>query len=185
MFQLSLVDHIRLTFGSVVSAYEGHADAAVRLARFSWYSKLGILLIVGLSGGASVGAALRGGFFTIAAPSLGAIAFAACAAYLAVDPEKRVYAHRATAAKLWLICEGFRTLLAEIHDQLIDVPGIAQRRDALLKTVAELFEQAPPADRATYNIARTTLGARGGGYSDQQLDEFLPASLRRTSEARS
>jgi hypothetical protein len=184
MFHLSLVDHIRLSFGSVVSAYEGHTEAAATLARWSWYSKLATLALVGLSAAASLGAALRGGMFIIAAPCLGVVAFATCAAYLAIDPETRVYAHRSTAARLWLICEKYRALLAEVHDQLIDVPVIAQRRDALLKEVAEMFEQAPPADRATYAIARTTLGgAHGGGYSDQQLDQFLPVSLRRPSGA--
>jgi hypothetical protein len=184
MFHLSLVDHIRVSFGSVVSAYEGHAGAAARLARLAWYAKVTILLIVGLSAGASLAAVLRGGWYTIAAPIVGGLAFVVCALYLAIDPEKRVYAHRSTAARLWLICEKFRALLAEIHDQLIDVPAIAHRRDALLKEVAEMFELAPPADRTTYVIAKTTLrGAHGGGYSDEQLDQFLPVSLRRAGEA--
>lgn len=184
MFQMSLVDHIRLSFGSVVNAYDGHAEEAARLARWSWYAKLATLLIVGLSAGASLGAVLRGGWWTVAAPCLGAMAFAVCAAYLAIDPEKRVYAHRSTAARLWLICEKFRALLAEIQDQLVEIPAIGQRRDALLREVAEMFAQAPPADRATYLIAKTTLrGEHGAGYSDQQLDQFLPVSLRRTADA--
>jgi SMODS and SLOG-associating 2TM effector domain family 4 len=183
MFQLSLVDHIRLSFGSVVSAYEGHADAAARLARWSWYGKLATLSIIGLGGAASFGAMLRGGVYAIAAPVIAVIAFAGCAAYLAFDPETRVYAHRATAARLWLMCEKYRALLAEVHDELLELPAVAQRRDALLKEVAEIFEQAPPADRATFEIARKTIGGtHGGGYSDQQLDEFLPVSLRRTSQ---
>jgi hypothetical protein len=184
MFHLSLVDHIRVSFGSVVSAYEGHAAAAARLARWSWYARLAILLFVGLGAGSSLAAVLRGGWFTVAAPIVGGVAFIASAVYMAIDPEKRVYAHRSTAARLWLICEKFRSLLAEMHDQLIEVPAIAHRRDALLKEVAEMFELAPPADRATYAIAKTTLrGAHGGGYSDEQLDQFLPVSLRRASEA--
>jgi DNA-binding ferritin-like protein (Dps family) len=184
MFQLSLVDHIRLSFGCAVSAYEGHTEAAARLARWSWYAKLGTLLIVGLAAGASLGAVLRGGWFLIAAPIVGFTAFAVAAAYLAIDPEKRVYAHRSTAARMWLICEKFRALLAEIHDQMIDVSAIGSRRDALLKEIAELFEQAPPADRATYAIAKKTLlGSHGGGYSDEQLDQFLPLSLRKAGSA--
>ena len=180
MFQLSLVDHIRLSFGSIVSAYEGHTDAAARLARWSWYAKLAILAALGAAAGTSIAAAVRGGFYTVAAAVLSAAAFAACAAFVAVDPEARVYGHRTTAARLWLTCEKYRALLTEIHDQLIDVAAIAQRRDALLKEVAELFEQAPPADRATYEIARKALG---GAYSEQQVDQFLPLSLRRASNA--
>jgi hypothetical protein len=180
MFHLTLVDHIRLSFGSVVSAYEGHAEAAARLSRWSTYAKLGTLALIGFAAAASVGAAVRGGIYGSAAAVLGVIAFATCAGHVAFDPETRVYGHRATAARLWLMCEKYRALLTEIHDQLIDVPAIAHRRDALLKEVAEMFEQAPPADRATYDIARKALAA---AYSDQQLDQFLPVALRRTSGA--
>lgn len=180
MFQLSLVDHIRLSFGSIVSAYDGHTEAAARLARWSWYAKLAILALLGLAAAASITSAVRGGVFTIAAAALSALAFAAGAAFAAIDPETRVYGHRATAARLWLICEKYRALLTEIHDQLIDVPTITQRRDALLKEASELFVQAPPADRATYEIARKTLG---GVYSDQEVDQFLPVALRRASGA--
>jgi hypothetical protein len=181
MFQLSLVDHIRLSFGSIVSAYEGHTEAAASLARWSWYAKLAILALLGLAAAASITTAVRGGVYTtIAAAALSALAFAAGAAFAALDPETRVYGHRATAARLWLVCEKYRALLTEIHDQLIDVPTIAQRRDALLKEASELFVQAPPADRATYEIARKTLG---GVYSDQEVDQFLPLSLRRASGA--
>lgn len=180
MFQLSLVDHIRLSFGGIVSAYDGHTQAAARLSRSSWYAKLAILLLLGLAAAASIMSAVRGGGYAIAAATLSALAFAAGATFVAVDPETRVYAHRTTAARLWLICEKYRALLTEIHDQLIDVPGIAQRRDALLKEASELFVQAPPADHATYEIARKTLA---GVYSDQEVDQFLPVSLRRASGA--
>jgi len=180
MFQLSLVDHIRLSFGGIVSAYDGHTGAAARLARWSWYAKLAILLLLGLTAASSITAAVRGGIYTVAAAVLSAVAFATGATFVAIDPETRVYAHRATAARLWLICEKYRALLTEIHDELIDVPAITQRRDALLKEASELFVQAPPADRATYEIARKTLG---GVYSDQEVDRLLPVSLRRASGA--
>ena len=180
MFQLSLVDHIRLSFGSIVGAYEGHTDAAARLARWAWYTKGGILSLLGLTAGACIASVMRGGIYTIAAAALSSIAFAAAAAFVAVDPETRVYGHRTTAARLWLVCEKYRALLTEIHDELIDLPAIAQRRDALLKEASELFVQAPPADRATYEIAKKTLGAP---YSDQQVDQFLPLPLRRAGGA--
>ncbi len=180
MFQLSLVDHIRLSFGSIVSAYEGHKQAAARLARWSWYTKLAILAVLGAAAGMSAASVARGGGYTVAAAALSVLGFAGCAAFVAIDPETRVYGHRAIAARLWLMCEKYRALLAEIHDQLIDLPTIAQRRDGLMKEVAELFEQAPPADRATYDIARKVLS---GAYSEQQVDQFLPLSLRRAGNA--
>ena len=108
------------------------------------------------------------------------LAFVACAVDLAIDPEKRVAAHHATSAKLWLVGERFRGLLAEIQDQLVDVSAITARRDALLHDLAHLFEHASPADGATHAIMKTVLASvEGGGYSDLQVDQFLPVSMRR------
>ena len=176
MFQLSLVDHIRLSFGSIVSAYEGHTEAAARLARSARYAKVGLLSLLGLAAAAAIAAVLRAGAYAPLAAVLSASGFAATAVFVSVSFETRIYAHRTTAARLWIVCEKYRALLAEIHDQLLDTTAVAERRDALLKETAELFVQAPPADRATYEIARKT---RGTVYSDQQLDQFLPQSLRR------
>jgi hypothetical protein len=104
------------------------------------------------------------------------------AVHIAFDPAPRLYGHRAHAARLWVICEQYRALLTEVHDELLDVPAITARRDALLQEFGALFAQSPPADQHTYAIAQKALsGAQLGGYSDQELDQFLPAALRRAS----
>jgi hypothetical protein len=184
MFQLSIVDHIRLTFASVVNAYEGHAEAAARLARWGWYSRVSLLSLLGLSCVAGLMALKGGRPYLLVATGGSGLAFIACAVWLALDLEPRVYAHRSSAAKLWLLCEQYRGLLAEVHDQMLDAQAIAQRRDALAREVRSVFEYAPPADRQTYNIAKTALGgARSPNYSDEDIDALLPPSLRRTKAA--
>jgi hypothetical protein len=186
MFHLTLVDHIRLSFSSIVGAYEGHAAAAARLARWAWYMKLAMLSLVALAAIAAVIADQRGGGFQTAAATVTAIAFVVCAAYVALDPEPRVYGHRASAARLWRLCEKYRALLTEVHDELVDVAEITKRRDALLEEATAVFEQAPPADQQTYDIARKAFtGGRRGGYSDEELDTFLPVALRRPTRATS
>ena len=78
------------------------------------------------------------------------------------------------------VTERYRALLAEVHDQLLDAPAIAQRRDALVEEARACFEHAPPADRQTYDIARKALSGTGrSGYSEDEIDALLPASLRR------
>ena len=39
MFQITVVDHVRLSFASILAAYEGHADAAAKLARWNSYAQ--------------------------------------------------------------------------------------------------------------------------------------------------
>ena len=157
MFQLSLVEHIRLSLASVAAAYEGHADAAARLARQWWYARVLTLAVVAAAAILSGIALQTGHAYQVAATAGATAALAACAAYVAFDPTPRIYGHRASAARLWLLCENYRALLAEIHDGLIDVNTIRDRRSALAREAAVAFEQAPPADRRSYEIARKSL----------------------------
>jgi conflict system pore-forming effector with SLATT domain len=182
MFQLSIVDHIRLSFGTVVGAYQGHTAAALRLSRWGWYSKIAALSLLGAGTGAGLLALRHGPAFGIAAVVMSALAFAGLAVHMAFDPTPRIYGHRACAARLWLLCEKYRALLTEVQDELVDVAGIASRRDALLHEFSALLELAPPDDRETYQIAQRALsGPHLGGYTDHDLDQFLPAALRRSS----
>ncbi|HET7923297.1 MAG TPA: SLATT domain-containing protein [Rhodanobacteraceae bacterium] len=175
-----------MSFAGVLSAYDGHAEAAARLARWAWYSKLAMLAVLAVSAGATLVAQLAGAPFHVLGSTSASLAFAIWAIYIAVDPEPRAYAHRATAARLWLLCEKYRALLTEIHDELLDVAAMTARRDGLLRETGFVFEQAAPADRLTYEIARTALaGGRPGHYTDQDVDRFLPVALRRTTTAAS
>jgi hypothetical protein len=184
MFQLSVVDHIRLSFASVASAYEGHAEAAARLARWGWHARIALLSLVGLACVAELMALQGGRPYLIAAIVGSALAFAACAAWVGLDLEPRIYAHRASAARLWLLCEQYRALLAEVQDQMLDPHAITERRDLLAREVKTVLEYATPADRETFEIARKALGGvRRTGYSDLDIDALLPQSLRRAAEA--
>jgi hypothetical protein len=158
MFQLTVPEHINLSFESMLAAYEGHTLAAVRLARQWWYARLLTLACAAATVVLDGLALQRGGAFLLAATAVSTAALAACAAYVAFDPSPRIYAHRASAARLWLLCENYRMLLAEMHDGLIDLPGIRERRGELAREAAAALEQAPPADRYSYEIARKSIG---------------------------
>jgi hypothetical protein len=180
MFQISLVDHVRLSFATVLAAYEGHADAAARLARWNSYAKLILLSLSGIA--AATGTiALQGSHnWQRATAVLTALLFGCCAAYVALNQQPLMYGHRISAAKLWVVCEKYRALLAEMHDDLIDLPALQERRHALLAEAATVLEQAAPDDRYTYEIAREALsGPKGKGYPDWLIDRYLPASLRK------
>ena len=116
------------------------------------------------------------------------VALIACSGYIAFDPTPRIYGHRATAARLWMLCEKYRALLAEVHDELIDMNALKERRAELLRDATSVLENTSPDDRASYEIARKALkGLGGAGYSDADLDRYLPASLRKqqtTAESR-
>lgn len=157
MFQLSLVEHIRLSGGSMTAAYEAHARAATRLVRQWWYARVFTLAFAAATAILAGIALQQGRAYAVAAAVAATAALSACAAYVAFDPSPRIYGHRAAAARLWLLADDYRALLAEVQDQLIDVPDIRERRHALAREAAAIFEQAPPGDRHAYEIARKSL----------------------------
>ena len=184
MFQLSVIDHIRLSFASVANAYDGHAEAAARLARWGWHSRIALLSLLGIAAVSELVALQGGRPYLIVAAGASILAFAACEAWVGLDVEPRIYAHRSSAAKLWLLCEQYRALLAEAQDEMLDAHAIAERRDLLARDVRSVFEYAPPSDRQTYEIARKALGGvKRTGYSESDIDALLPPSLRRPKSA--
>jgi hypothetical protein len=180
MFQITLIDHLRLSFGTAVAAYEGHAAAAARLARWNSFAKMGMLGLAALTAGVAGMSAQGGGAWHIAAAILAAIVFGACAGYVALNQQPLIYGHRASAARLWIVCEKYRALLAEVHADIIDSAALQERRNALLEESAAVLEQTAPDDRYTYEIARQALsGAGGAGYPDALIDRYLPEPLRK------
>lgn len=181
MFQLSVVDHIRLTFGDVVCSYKAHTSIAERLARQSWQMKTTVLALLGV-GLVACAAALMGtarAFPIIAAVTV-CLAFVGYATYMALDFDPRVYAHRSCAARFWLLCEKYRALLTEIQDGMLETPEIKERRDALIRETHGVYEQAPLADRDAYRLAKHALSStQAHMITDAEIDQFLPPSVQR------
>jgi SMODS and SLOG-associating 2TM effector domain family 4 len=183
MFNLSVVDHLRLSFGHVVQSYTAHTRTADRLTARAWQIKVAVLLLVGLAAAAAVAALLGASrAYQIAAAIAAGLAFAGHAMFVGIDFDGRATAHRVCASRLWLVAERYRALLAEIHDGLVDGHGIGPRRDALLQQVQTIYEQAPPSEREAYAAAAEAVaGRRRAALSESQIDAFLPASLRKES----
>jgi hypothetical protein len=183
MFQLSLVDHIRLSFGAAATSYRAHARAAARLSARAWQARIAVMLLLGLATGACLVALAGVRQAQIGAAVLSGLALLGYAVTISLDFEPRAYAHRTCAARLWQICERYRALLAEVHDGLVDLPAVTARRDELMREVQIVYEHALPADRDAYQIARDALGAGESAPSDQEIDRLLPSSLRQPARA--
>jgi len=180
MFHITLIDHVRLSFGSALAAYEGHAEAAARLTRVSSYARISLVTLAGIAAILGALAIGNGYVWQIAAAIAAAAVFAASGAYLAFNQQALIYGHRSSASKLWVVCEKYRALLAEMHANVIDLAALQDRRTALLEEASRVLEHAAPDDRYTYQIARDALaGTRHGGYPDSFIDQYLPPPLRK------
>lgn len=159
---MDVAQQVRLSYEGIEAACDAHARAAIRLTRVSTWLRLGTLAIAGCAAIASAMAIDHGRRWEIGAAIAAAAAFAAFAAYVGYNQQPRIYGHRASAARLWLVCEKYRTLLAEMHEGLIDLPAMRERRHALLQETAAIFEHTAPEDRQTLEIARRALHGAGG-----------------------
>jgi hypothetical protein len=162
MFQLDIVEYVRLSYESLEAACEAHAEAAARLSRLTTWWRAATLAAVGIAAVLTAAVAGPRPGWRLAAAIVSAVAFAACAAYVGFDQQPRIRGHRACSARLWLVCEKYRGLIAEMHEGRIDLASLRDRRNALLQEAASVFEHAAPADRYTLEIARRSLRARSG-----------------------
>jgi hypothetical protein len=181
MFQLTLVDHLRLTFGHVIYAHRAHSELAVRHARWNrWLQGVEALLMLGAALG-SVGLLLTGqapyGVLTAVAASA---AVAALIIRLVFDFDRSASAHRACSARLWKIREQYRALIGDLRDETLTLEAARGRRDALMETLHGIYENAPPAERSVYAAARQALpGTDESDLTDEEINQFLPASLHK------
>jgi hypothetical protein len=180
MFRLSVVDHVRLNFGHVVQNYTVHAKAAERLAGLALKARFTVLALMGLATAVMVIGLLQPARqYQISAAIFAALATAIFALYVGVGVEGRVWAHRACAHRLWIMCERYRSLLAEIRDGLLNQAEVLRRRDELIQQTHEVYEQPFSIEQSAHETMRQMpIGAEGAPLSDELIDRFLPGSLR-------
>jgi hypothetical protein len=177
MFCLSVVDHVRLNFGQVARNYTVHAEAAERLAGFVTKARITILVFLATAvTAASVSILQPGRNFEISAAIASGLALAAYVVQVALGLDTRVHGHRTCAHRLWLVCERYRSLLAEMQDGLIDPSALLRRRDELIAQVHAAYDQAFPMDQRAFESLRLT---GGDALTDEAIDRLLPESMRR------
>ena len=185
MFSLSVVDHLRLSFGHAVQTYTAHARSADRLTSRARGARLVVLVLIGVAAAASVVALVVPARVPLVTAAIAAaVAFGAHAIVVAIDWDGRASAHRICAGRLWLVTERYRALLAEIQDGLVEGQDIASRRDALMQQVQSIYEQAPPFGREAYAAAADAVSSRARpALTEAQIDEFLPPTLKKQTQA--
>lgn len=181
MFGLTLVDHLRLTFGHVIYTHRAHLRLALRHSRWNLGTQVAEALLM-----------LTAAFSSIAALSTGqppyaivtAVAASGAVAVLLLrmvfDFDRRAGAHRSCSAHLWHLREEYRALLTDLKDGGLALDEARDRRDAVMRELKAVYENAPPADRKSYEAARRALPtAHEDALTDDEVDRFLPSSLKK------
>jgi hypothetical protein len=183
MFQVTLLDHIRLSFGGVVHGYNAHNEVARRLTQRLWQLRAGQLALLAGTLASALAGILRSDLrWVVLSAVLASAALLVFTFYVAVNLESRIYAHRWCASRLWLVREKYRALLSEMSDGTITLDGVRERRDQLAAELHGIIEHAPLVDRPAYQSARAALTAvPESALTDEEIDRFLPPSLRKVA----
>ena len=185
MFGITFIDHLRLTFGHVIYAHRAHARMALQHALWSrWlYAAEALLLLVAAFSSIAVIATGQTPYAVVSAVAA-SIAVCALLVRLVFDFDRRASAHRACSAQLWRLREEYRALLADLKDGTVTAERARERRDAVMDALHAVYENAPPADRSSYEAARRELPTtHEGALSDAEVDRFLPASLQKSGQS--
>jgi hypothetical protein len=180
MFELTLLDHLRLTFGHVVFRHKAHTHIACGRAQWSRRLRMAeALLMLGVAAAAFAGASGRSHLYGIISASLASLALIALLIHLSLDLDGTARVHAECASRLWQLRERYRALLSDLSDRAIDLEAARRVRDGLMQELHAIYAEAPPEDYQAYQIAAQTVRTEGeGDHYDEEIDAFLVKSLQ-------
>ena len=155
MFSLTVVDHVRLDSDHIAQNYTVHARAAERTVRLVFICRMVIVTLLGASTATTIANLLGAGrAFQIGAVVTTTLALVAFAAYAVLGLEARLFAHRAFAHRLWIVAQRYRSLLAEVQEDMVDAPTLLRRRDELMHDVHAIYAIGFGADQEAHDAVR-------------------------------
>jgi hypothetical protein len=179
MFDLSLVDTLRLAFAQAVYHHQAHTRAAFSLARWSrWFRAAETILLMGVVIAALATAFAGGHRSAVTSAVLASLALLAFLIHVTFDFEATARGHHVCSTRLWSIREQYRALLADINDGAIASDAARVRRNILMEEVAAMHDRAPALTRRLFKVSPNSVDAAEElALSDAEIDRFLPKSL--------
>ena len=185
MFELTLIDHLRLTFGHVIYRHRVHSQVACSRWRWSrWLRAAEALLMIGVLAAAIATLFGGGKGYMIASAVFAGLALLPLLAHLTFDFDRSARAHTLCATRLWHMRERYRAFLSDLRDGAIDINTARSYRDALLLDLHAIYEHAPPEDAQVYQRAGEAVAVVDEPtLSDEEIDLFLPKSLQKAGKS--
>jgi len=155
MFSLKIIDHVRLDSERVAQNYTVHAAAAERAVRVIRVFRIGIAALLALAASMEIANTIfPRSLYPGAAVGAGMAALVAFTIYASLGLESSLFAHRLVAHRLWLVVERYRSLLAEVNDDVVDGPMLLRRRDELIADLDVIYQFAFGVEHAAYENLR-------------------------------
>lgn len=180
-----LEDQIRECFGRVVYTHKTHEKMADLCAGVLRRFKITQIVLSALAACGVVSLFLTDDLVAKAITALLSFANLVIAGYMkGFDPGGTAQKHRDAAALLWNVRESYQSLLTDLRRGELSAGEASRRRDELQATVARIYEVAPHTNDKAYTKAQRALkDLEDYTFSPEEVDKFLPKSLRKGSNA--
>jgi len=186
----ALEAQVRECFGRVVYSTKTHEKCAdLCMGRLQWI-KIAQIVLSALTTGGLLTALLGDPKVTyvamVAAAVVSTILLVLSAYMKDVDPGQQAEKHKKTASEHWDIRESYLSILADLHDGHLDISVAREKRDDLQERLVGIYATAPRTTSRAYGIASEGLkNHEEMTFSEDEIDKFLPAALRRSSHGAS
>jgi hypothetical protein len=182
MFELTLFDHLRMTFGHIVHRHRLHSELAQ--SRLWWDRALRIAEVTLITGViVSVMASLygRGYAVQLVAAVLAVLALLVLLCHLTLDLNRSAQAHAACDGS-GISASGI-ALMSDLSDGAIGMDAVRQKRDELITDLRKVYEDAPPVERQAYRLPGRPSAPRTS-IAERRSRSFLPKSRKPLKSAR-
>jgi 4-aminobutyrate aminotransferase-like enzyme len=180
----ALESQVRECFGRVVYSHKTHEKCGdIALSKLS-HIKLWQLVLSAITTGGLIAVVFGNASQSKTASGFTALVSTALLALNAYtkdnDPGQIAQKHKTAADQLWGIREAYLSLLTDIRSGDMSAEQARHRRDQLQSELATAYAAAPRTSSAAYTRASKALKVNEDlTFSDDEIDQFLPAALRR------
>jgi hypothetical protein len=92
--------------------------------------------------------------------------------------------HRQAATEIWVVRERYLSLLTDLAGRTKPLDGLQAERDKLLEALRTAYVGSPSTNASAYKKAQQALQHNEDlTFSDDEIDAFLPAALKRGKRA--
>ena len=182
-----LESQIRECFGRVVYSHKTHEKSAdqtlEKLGRIKFWQIVLSALTTGGILAAVFGDSKINYWPAVVAAGFSAVLLALNTYTKDTDLGQIAQKHKEAADKLWNVRESYLSLLTDLRAGVPSLDDVRRRRHELQEQLAAVYSAAPRTTAKGY--ARASKGLKEQEeltFSDEEIDKFLPPSLRRASK---
>lgn len=182
-----LESQIRECYGRCAYTHKIHEKMAERLADHQWHAKWANILLSALIAGGAVTTVFRAEtgllqYAEYATATLAILSLIYNAYQKDLDPGALAQRHRETASDIWNIRESYLSLIADTLNPTVSIDHLRSTRDDLQAKLHEIYRGAPFTDGKAYKKSQASLKDNEElMFSDKEIDDMLPTTLRRSS----